>query len=90
MNTIAPTPDRDIYATEAAPQLRRHHWQNLAGVVCSFRPDWPIADVLDALWASRDRQDFPELARLALAAALDPRCKTAGSIRLATQGLIRL
>ena len=90
MNTITPTADRDTYATEATPQLRRHHWQNLAGMVCSFRPEWPIDDVLKALWASRNLQEFPELAKLALAAALDPRCKTAASIRMAAEGLISL
>lgn len=91
MNTTIPNnADRDLYATEAVPQLRRHHWQNLAGMVSGFRPEWPIDEVLESLWASRDLQDFPELAKLALAAALDPRCKTAASIRLAAQGLIAL
>lgn len=91
MNTTVPNNTyRDLYATESTPQLRRHHWQNLAGLVCSFRPEWPIDDVLEALWASRNLQDFPELSRLALAAALDPRCKAASSIRMAARGLIEL
>lgn len=90
MNTITPTTGRDTYATEATPQLRRHHWQNLAGMVCSFRPEWAIDEVLEALWSARDLHSFPELAKLALAAALDPRCKTPGSIFLAAQGLISL
>lgn len=87
---VAPQADRDVYATESTPQLRRHHWQGLAGMVCSFRPEWPIDDVLDALWASRNLEDFPGLAKLAIAAALDPRCKTAASIRMAAAGVISL
>ena len=86
MNTVAPSTDRDAYATEDTPQLRRHHWQNLAGLVCSFRPDWPIDDVLNTLWSARDLQAFPDLAKVAVAAALDPRCKSAGGIRIHTLG----
>lgn len=79
-----------MFATDANPTLGRHHWQLLAAMVCSFRPEWPIDDVLKELWASRNDEDFPGLAKVALAAALDPRCKTAASIRMAARGVIEL
>ena len=86
------TAERNVYATESTPQLGRHHWQIAAELVSSFRPEWNDGndEVIQTLWASRDLLPFPELVKVALAAALDPRCKTAASIRMAAAGVISL
>lgn len=78
------------YATATDPSLERHHWQNLAGVVVSFRADWSIVTVAEKLFACRNVLPFPELARVGIAAALDPRCKTPTSIITAATGGMHL
>jgi len=78
------------YATEANPGLQRHHWQALAGLVVDQRPEWPVAEVIEKLWMVRDCQTFPELARTALAVAMDRRHKTPASIHFAATGVISL
>lgn len=88
--TIAPTARANPYATEANPELQRHHWQNLAGTVASFRPEWAIDRILDNLWGSRNKQTFPELAHIALAVAMNPKYKTPGAIGLAAAEVIEL
>ncbi|MBO1269598.1 hypothetical protein [Arthrobacter cavernae] len=92
MSTIAPAPApapaRNPYATEANPQLQRHHWQNLGCLVASFRPEWPIDDILTKLFDARHKQTFPELAHIALAVAMNPQYKGPGAIYLMAAGVI--
>jgi hypothetical protein len=88
--TIAPSAQANPYATAANPELQRHHWQNLAGMVASFRPDWAIDRILDNLWGSRNKQTFPELAHIALTVAMNPKYKTPGAIGLAAAAVIEL
>jgi hypothetical protein len=58
---------QSVFATEANPTLARHHWQLLATLVLSHRPEWDMDVVIEKLWLCRDMQPFPELARIALA-----------------------
>lgn len=88
--TIAPAAETNPYATAANPELQRQHWQNLAGVVSSFRPEWPIDRILDNLWGSRNKQTFPELAHIAVAVAMNQKYKTPGAISLAAFAEIEL
>jgi hypothetical protein len=75
----APNP----YGTAANPELQRHHWQHLAGMVYSLRPEWAVSEIIEHLWWARDRRTFPELAQLGVAVALDPRCDSSVYIRIA-------
>jgi hypothetical protein len=88
--TIAPTADRSRYATEANPTLQRHHWQHLASMVYSLRPEWAVSEIIEKLWLCRNMQTFPELARIALAVALDPRHTSPAGIHFVAAGVIAL
>lgn len=79
-----------VFATEANPTLARHHWQLLAALVVSHRPEWPMGAVLDKLWLSRNHQPFPELARIALTVALDPKHTSPAGIHFVAAGVIAL
>ena len=78
------------YATEANPTLERHHWQALACLIQDHRPDWPVAVVIEKLWMVRDSQPFPDLARIALTVAMNPKYKTPATIHFAAVGMIAL
>jgi len=75
------------YATEANPELQRHHWQGLAGLVCDHRPEWPVSEVIESLWLCRNKQTFPQLAQTALAIAMDPKYKTPAAIHMSAMGM---
>ncbi|WP_156810633.1 hypothetical protein [Arthrobacter sp. FB24] len=83
-------PVANPYATATNPELERHHWQNLAGMVASFRPGWPIDRILANLWDARNKQSFPELAHVALAVAMNPKYNGPGAIYLAAAAVIEL
>jgi hypothetical protein len=78
------------FATDANPTLQRHHWQELACMVASHRPDWPVSEVIEKLWMCRNLQSFPELAQMALTVALDAKYKTPATIHFAAAGVIAL
>lgn len=88
--TLAPAADSNPYATEANPNLQRHHWQALASEVNDFRPEWPISEIINTLWRCRGRASFPELTKTALTVAMSPKCKTPGALDLVLSGLIAL
>lgn len=85
--TQTPAPVTNPYGTTAHPEIQRHHWQGLAGMVASFRPEWDINKILDNLWWSRNEQSFPELAHIALTVAMDPRFKGPGAIGMMAAGV---
>ncbi|MFW0773554.1 hypothetical protein ACLRGI_10335 [Paenarthrobacter nitroguajacolicus] len=87
-STIAPQKPCSPYGTEAHAELQRHHWQALANLVCGHRPDWPISDVIENLWDSRNKQSFPDLARTALMAAMNPANSAPVSIYFAAAGVM--
>jgi hypothetical protein len=88
--TQTPAPAANPYATEANPTLQRHHWQELACMVSSHRPEWPVSEVIEKLWLSRNLQPFPELARIALTVAMDPRHTSPAGIHFVAAGVIPL
>lgn len=69
--------------------LKEHHWQALACLVADHRPEWEVHVILDKLLMCRDLQTYPDLARTALTAALDPASKSPASIHFAAAGLSR-
>lgn len=69
--------------------LERHHWQGLAGLVADVRPEWRVGEIMDKLLMCRDLQGYPDLARTALTAAMDPACKSPASIHFAAAGMSR-
>jgi hypothetical protein len=81
---------QSVFATEANPTLARHHWQLLATLVLSHRPEWDMDVVIEKLWLCRDMQPFPELARIALAVALDPQHTSPAGIHFVAAGVISL
>ena len=87
-STIAPATLSSRFGTQTSPELQRHHWQALASLVCGHRPDWPISEVVENLWDSRNKQSFPDLARTALAAAMNPANSAPVAIYFAAAGII--
>lgn len=87
MNTTEAPVLPSTFATEANPTLERHHWQGLAGLVASHRPEWPVSEVMEKLWMCRNLESFPDLARTALAVAMDRKYTTPASIHFAAAGL---
>lgn len=87
MNTTEAPVLPSTFATAANPTLKRHHWQELACMVASHRPEWPVSEIIEELWSSRNHQPFPELAQTALSVALDPKYNTPASIHFAASGI---
>lgn len=77
-------------AAATTPELDRHQWQNLSGLIASIRPDWPIDQIAYTLDRCRNLQTFSNLVTIAMRVAGSPRFSAPSSIGMVAAGLIDL
>ncbi|MET3949712.1 hypothetical protein [Arthrobacter sp. UYEF36] len=77
-------------AAATTPELDRHQWQDLSGLIASIRPEWPIDQIAFTLDRCRNLQTFPNLVTIAMRVAGSPRFSAPSSIGMAAAGLIDL